>query len=98
MKIDFSLLVQKDIDGKIVIDSQLTKTVANALWLHAKNLDLVEIAMAINKGEIVDLSKNELVELKVAIKDPRNQVFAFAQKQIFDFIEKVQTKEKEKKN
>jgi len=90
MKIDFSKMVQKDIDGEIESNNRLYKTVAHVLWTSAKNLDLVETAMAINRGEEVDMSSKEVAELKVLIQNAKNQVFAFAQKQILDFIKKVE--------
>lgn len=90
MKIDFSKMVQKDINGTITQESVLHKTVAHVLWTSARNLDLVETAMAINRGEEVDMSSKEILELKTLIQDSKNQVFAFAQKQILDFIKKIE--------
>lgn len=104
MKFDFKKLQLKNIDGKIVVDSNLHKTVANTLWHNAKTLDLVDTAMLINKGESVELEKKEVLELEQLIKDPKSGIFAFAQKQIIDFIRATQKavadkakKDKEKK-
>jgi len=98
MKYEFSKMQLKDIEGKVVPTQELYKTVANALWLGAKNLDLVDIAMKINKGEPVELSKTEVVEIERVVKNPKSGIFAFAQHQILQFIEGVKAKESEKKN
>lgn len=97
MKIDFSKMIQKDIDGKVVENADLHKIVANVLWHGAKNLDLVDIAMTINKGKEVDLSKKDFLEVGSAVRDPKNGIFAFAQKQILDFIEEVRVKDADEK-
>jgi len=96
MKIQFSKMQMKDIDGNVVPSSELYKTVANALWHGAKNLDLVETAMVINRGEVVELSKKDVLEIERVVKDPKSGLFAFAQKQILDFIDEVRESEKKK--
>lgn len=98
MKVNFSLLQLKDIDGKVVKEGALHKTIANALWHNAENLDLIDIAMAINRGKAVDLGKRELSDIESAVKDPKSGIFAFARKQIFDFIDKARAKAKDKSN
>lgn len=97
MKIDFSKMQMLDIEGKIVPSQELYKTVANSLWHNAKNLDLIEVAMAINKGKIVEVSKKDVLEIEQVVKDPKSGIFAFAQKQILDFIELAQEEEKKDK-
>jgi len=94
MKVDFSKMQMKDIEGKIVNSPELYKTVANVLWRGAKTLDLVDVAMAINRGEVVELRDDEVEEIKELVKDLKSGVFAFARKQILDFIESVQEAEK----
>ena len=95
MKFDFSKMQLKNIEGNVVPEVNLHKTLANAMWHSAKTLDLVDKAMLINRGEVVDLSKSEVNEIKQLIRDPRNVIFSFAQKQLLDFIELVQKAEKE---
>lgn len=98
MKVDFSKLQMTDIENRVVENAALHKTIANTLWHNAKNLDLVEIAMVINRGEEVDLNKKDLLEIEALIKDSKNGIFAFAQKQITDFIEEARDKDAKEKN
>jgi hypothetical protein len=58
----------------------------------------VDVAQAINRGEEVELRDSDVDELKQLLKDPRNRVFSFAQKQIIDFIDKVKEADKKEED
>lgn len=90
MKFDFTKVVLTDIDGKVVEKHEIHKAIANVLWSGAKKLDLVEVAMSINRGEEVELEKVDVAELLRLVKDPKAGFFAYAQKAILDYIESIQ--------
>ena len=89
MKFDFTKIVVTDIDGKALGETEVYKAIANVLWLGAKNLDLVEVAMSINRGEEVELEKVDIAELQRLVKDPKSGFFAYAQKAILDYVDSV---------
>ncbi len=95
MKFDFSKIKLTNIEGKPIEKSEIHKSIANALWTSTKRLDLVETAMKINKGETVELEKDEVLELQRLVKDEKQGFLSFAQKAIQEYIESVQ-KEKKK--
>jgi hypothetical protein len=87
MKIDFSKVELKDLEGKVVKDPNLHKTIANAIYAHTQDLDLVEKARIINSGKEVEFDKTEIEEVKRVIKDPKTGFFAFAQKALLDALD-----------
>jgi len=89
MLYNFSKVELKDLEGKVVKDSVLHKTLANAVYSHTQDLDLVEKARAINAGKEVEFDKTELEEIKRVIKDPKVGFLAFAQAAILNFIDAV---------
>lgn len=97
MKYNFSKIRITDLDSKKT-PNVLHKSVANLLWHSAKTLDLVDIAIFINRGEEVDLDKSEIEELRTLIDDPNAviKIWSYAKKAIFEYIDSVQEKEKNK--
>ena len=93
MKYNFSEVKIKDIDGKEINNTH--KALANAIYLLTENLDLVEIAQKINRGEEVDLEKAEVETIKQIINEPKAGFFAFVKKAYFDYIDSVKEKSKE---
>ncbi len=96
MKIDFSKIQLKDIDGAVLVDKetnepvQLHKTIANAIYRITGVLDLVDIAREINRGKEVDLRKNEVSEIKRLVSSEKGGFLAFAKKAILDYMETTQ--------
>jgi len=89
MKLDFTKIELKDIDGNALPDGNFHKVIANLLYRNAKTLDLIETARTINKGLPCDMSKEEVAELSSLINDDRSGVFAFARKATQDYINSV---------
>ena len=89
MKIQFSAIELKDLEGKVVKDANLHKTIANALYAHTQDLDMVEKARAINAGKEVELDKTEVEEIKRVVKDPKTGFFAFAQSAIITYLDSL---------
>ncbi len=100
MKIDLTKVKTKDIDGKPIKydeDSMpLHKHIANILYRKARNLDLVDIAMQINQGQAVEMSKADIAEMRSLINE-QNGVFSFARKAVFEYLDKIEEAEKKKK-
>ncbi len=94
MKYDFSKIDVFDIDEK-KFPMDVGKKVAGWIYLHTRNLELVDIALRLNKGEVVDLRPSDVVEIRRIIDDPQLGVFAFLRKALKDFFE---SKESEAKN
>lgn len=86
MKYDFKTVDIFDIDEKKV-DFDIGKTIAVMVYRQAKNLDLVDVALKINKGEEVELRPADVKEIRQIIDDPRNGVFAHVRKALKDFFE-----------
>lgn len=89
MKFNFSTIQLLDIEGKPIPDSKVYKTIANIIWKFAKTLDLIEIARAINKGEEVELSESDVIEVQRLVRNPQSGIYAYAQKAILDYIKSV---------
>jgi hypothetical protein len=96
MKINFSDMVLKDIYEQELPNQLFYKTIANLLYTKANNLDLVDIALVMNRGEEVELTKEELKEVEFLINDPASRIHAYARKAAREFIEEHKKKEKDK--
>ncbi len=88
MKIKLAKATLKDIDDKVVKEHELHKSVANILYTKAKNLDLVDIAVAMNRGEAVEMAGSHIKELRGLVADPANGLLSFARKAVLDYLDK----------
>jgi len=88
MKYNFSKVKLTNIDGQEAA-KDVHKTLAAVLYNLTSDLDLVEKALKINKGEEVELDKTEIAEVKKVINDPKAGFFAFVKKGLFDYIDSV---------
>lgn len=86
---NFSTVKLTDIEGKEMENADAHKTLANAVYNLTTNLDLVEKAMQINKGEEVALTPEEIEVVKGVINDPKTNFFAFVKKAFLDYIDSV---------
>lgn len=86
MKINFSKIKLRDIEGREIKNSKIHKGIANAIYMFAKNLDLLEIAIKINKGEEVELRESDIAEIETIINSKEAGFMAFARKAILDTI------------
>ena len=88
MKYDFTKIKLTDIDGK-PMKVDFHKTIANAVYRFALSVDLVEIAMAINKGKEVELTGKQLTEISGVVNNPQSNIAAFARKAFADFTKET---------
>lgn len=86
MKVNFSGIELLDLGGNIVPNPDLHKTVARAIYHFSKNLDLMDIARKINRGEDVELRDSEVIEVRRIVQSPEAGLFAFVKKAILDFL------------
>jgi len=61
--------------------------IANIIYTKSKDLNLVDFAIKINKGEEVDIAKTELEAVKELCIDEKSGLVSFARKAIRDFID-----------
>jgi hypothetical protein len=92
MKINFTEIKLVDVDGQKLPESAFHKTIANILYQKVQTLDLVDVAMKINKGEEVEVSAAALKEIETVLLDPKSGLWAFARKAVKDYIASVTTK------
>ncbi len=100
MKIDLTKIKTKDIDGKVVKQEKgnvMYKHIANIMYIKCKNLDLVDIAMNINKGVAVEMEVLQVSELRMLVADPANGLLSFARKAVLEYLDKVEETDKKKK-
>ena len=92
IEINFSKIKLMDIDGKLMPDSKLHKTIANILYMFAKTVDLADVALDMNRGNSVTLSKKEFGEIRDLVQDPQYGIFTYARKAVLDYMEEVEEK------
>ena len=86
-KYDFKKIVLKDINGTVQKKNIFHKTIANAMYSYARTVDLVDIAMAINKGKEVELTDAQVKEITGVVNNPQSGIATFARKAFKEFIE-----------
>lgn len=87
MKYNFSEIKLFDIEGNEVNDAYFHKIIGNNIYLQAKDLDLVEKARSIFKGEEIELDKVEIAEVKELICGEKSNILAFAKKAFQDYVD-----------
>jgi hypothetical protein len=96
-KYDFKKVKVKDIDGKVMPKVNVHKGLANSIYVATRNLDLVDIAMDINKGKAIELAPHQVDEIVRILRSSECPVAAFARKALLDYIEGVKNAKKETK-
>lgn len=87
MKINFNKLELKDIKGGPAKPEQpIHEVIGNIIYAQAKDLNLVDIARAIYRGEEVELRDNEASEIEGLLTSENSQLLAFARKAVKDFM------------
>ena len=93
MIFNFSKVVLKSIEGKVIENANIYKTVGNLIYNGTKDLGMLEIARTIYVGSDVDLSEVDVAEVTRVINDPNSGVLAFARKAVLEYIASVQDKD-----
>ncbi len=86
MKYDFTKIELIGIDDKVIAKAEFHKTMGNALHAYASDVEFVEIAKAIWRGEEVELTDKQLEEVRKVINGPN--IALYARKAFNDFINK----------
>jgi len=92
MKIDFSKLQVTKLDGDVIND--FYRDIADIIYKYTDTLDLVDIAIHINRGEVVELRDSEAERIISLFSGNKIPMFAFARKAVIDFV----TLQKQKSN
>ncbi len=95
MKVDFMSIETVGLDGTKGDPIETCKAIARIVYNKTKNLDLVDTAFKIHKGEVVDLETSDISEIRRLLDDPENQVFAFFKKAVFEYLDEVLKKRKD---
>jgi len=74
---------------KLEEDHDLYKVLANTLYANVKDLDLVDIARDINRGDSVELDKTEIKSVEEVVTGERSPFTSVAKKAILDYIESI---------
>lgn len=82
MKLNFKNCIVNTIDWQPI--ETLYKDLANLIYIKSKDLDLIDIAITINKWEEVELTQQQVDEIKRLINE--HDFFAFVKKWLLDFI------------
>lgn len=80
---NFANIQLKDIEGRDV-PHELNKVVGNLIYIGTKDLGFLDKAQAIYRGEDVELTDDELKEVRRVID--ASQLSAFARKAIIDSL------------
>lgn len=85
MKLNFSQLKLKAIDGT-VMDVEVHKLLANALYVYVHDLGMLDIARAIYKGEEVELTSTQVKEIDSVLENERAGFAAFIKEAIKNYL------------
>ena len=97
MKFSFHNVGLCDIEGKPLADQKTYQKLGQAIYSFTKNLDLVDKAKVIYRGEDVELEKVEVDEVVSVINNPQIGFASFTKKAYLDYIADVRKKAEEKK-
>ena len=91
MKYEFKKIVPTDLNKNPMNGAkEFYKVIAEIIFANChNNLDLVEIARKINLGEIVEVEKAEINEIKNIINGPKGITHAGIKKQTLDYIDSI---------
>jgi len=91
MKVDFTKIKLLDVNGEEAKPDGLPfhKVIAEKIFYYVSNLDLVEVARQINKGEVVELSKTDLKQIRACVLSEKAGLFAFAQEAFTNFLDNL---------
>ncbi len=87
MKVDFSKIELHDIDGKKQ-NIEIHKTIGRIIYMFTENLDLIEIAQKIHKGEEVELRDSDVSEIKRLFKRKEGGLLAYVRKTVEEYMDK----------
>ena len=95
MKFNFSEVVVQDLQG--IESTDLHKRLWEILYYKAKTLDLADKGKEIYNWEEVELTGEQVKEIKEAILWGDSPFFTFAKKALIDYMETIELESKKKK-
>ena len=97
MKFSFHTMEVTGLDGVKTEKHELHKALANAIYAHTRNLDLLSIAIDINLGKEVTLEKAEVAEVRRLLEDEKCGFYSYVKKVFIDYIKEVEEADKAEK-
>ncbi len=97
MKYNFSEITVVNVDGEPYSLGELKpvhKIVGSHIYNGVRNVDLVDIAMSINRGEAVELKPGEAKEIRMLLCGPQSIMSAFIRKAIGEYMDCVEGQKK----
>lgn len=91
---DFTKIKLTDIEGEPLKDVNIHKTIADRIYKFTEKMDMIDIAIKINRGDVVDLRDSEVAEIIRIVNSKEVGFMAFVKKSILDFIDIVKKEEK----
>jgi hypothetical protein len=85
-EIDFSRIQIRDIDGKEIPHRPIIKNFANLIYNLTRDLSMLEVALLLNKQDVVQVDESQVKAMIEVINDERTGMVAFVRKAILDFI------------
>lgn len=85
--IQFRDMVPTDIEGKPIEVANLHKTIAAFVYKNTQSLDMMDIAMEINRGKPVKLTTSQRAEILGILNNPALGIFANIRKAVKEFLE-----------
>ncbi len=90
MKFNFTKVQTKNIDGSLVKKNTFFKVLANLLYHQAPTVDFVDIAIQINRGEVVELTAQQIQIVEKLVKDPEiSGIACHARKSFQEYIDSI---------
>ncbi len=96
MLLNFAQFSITNLEWVMMPSSEVNKAVANAIFTYANKMDLIDIARAIKESESIEVSIEDVAELK-ALMGQDIGLLPFAKREFIAFIESCGSKAKEEK-
>ena len=90
---NFSKIKVVNVDGQPYKKTELLPThkiIGKRIYDIASNLDLVDVAMEINRGKSVELKHGEAKEIRELLCGKESTLLAFLRKAIIEYMDKVE--------
>lgn len=82
-----------NIDGSdFTPETPIFKTLADKIYKFASSVGMVDKAIAINRGEPISLTKEEVEEVRKVVVHPLSGFLTFVQKALLEYIDSTENK------
>ena len=85
-ELDFGAIELINVSGEKLEVDGFNKVLADSIYKNCLSLDMLEIAMKINRGEKVELKKSQRNEIIAVMQNQNCGLVALARKGVIDFL------------